>query len=140
MVEQGAAGQGSRGETAAHQPVTGRHHGGSGERGLPDGLGVVGQGGAADRSDRTADPGCRRGGADSASGPVPFGWGPGAWDRREAAAAGHSRRDEVQATVVRVTGELAGLAERACADADRLLANARRALRRAERKASQLKG
>ena len=41
-------------------------------------------------------------------------------------------RDEAQATVRRVTGELAGLAERAAADAERLLANARRALRRAQ--------
>jgi IS5 family transposase len=53
---------------------------------------------------------------------------------------GAQSRDEAQATVVRIIGELAGLAERACADADRLLANARRALRRAERKALQLKG
>jgi IS5 family transposase len=40
--------------------------------------------------------------------------------------------------VARVTGELAGLAERAAADARRLLANARRALRRAEAKAAAL--
>ncbi len=53
---------------------------------------------------------------------------------------GARSRDEAHATVVRITGELAGLAERACADADRLLANARRALRRAERKALQRKG
>ena len=53
---------------------------------------------------------------------------------------GAQGRDEAHATVVRITGELAGLAERACADADRLLANARRALRRAERKALQRKG
>ena len=53
---------------------------------------------------------------------------------------GAQSREEAHATVVRITGELAGLAERACADADRLLANARRALRRAERKALQRKG
>ena len=41
-------------------------------------------------------------------------------------------RDEAQATVRRVTGELADLAERAAADAEKLLANARRALRRAD--------
>ena len=40
-------------------------------------------------------------------------------------------RDEAQATVRRITGELAELAERAAADAEKLLANARRALRRA---------
>jgi IS5 family transposase len=38
-------------------------------------------------------------------------------------------------TVQRITGELAGLAERAAADAQRLLTNARRALHRAQRKA-----
>ena len=41
-------------------------------------------------------------------------------------------RDEKQAAVARVTGELAGLAERAAREARRLLANARRALRRAD--------
>ena len=51
---------------------------------------------------------------------------------------GAQRREESQATVLRVTGELAGLAERAAAEAQRLLANARRALRRAEAKAAAL--
>ena len=41
-------------------------------------------------------------------------------------------------TVQRITGELAGLAERAAADAQRLLANARRALRRAQLQAEHL--
>jgi len=45
-------------------------------------------------------------------------------------------RDGKLAAVQRVTGELAGLAERAAADARRLLANARRALRRAEVRAA----
>ncbi len=43
-------------------------------------------------------------------------------------AAGHN---EAQAAVWRITGELVGLAERAAAEAEHLLANARRALRRA---------
>jgi len=47
-------------------------------------------------------------------------------------------KEEAQQTVQRITGELAGLAERAAADAQRLLANARRALRRAQAKAEQL--
>ena len=47
-------------------------------------------------------------------------------------------RDEAQRTVARITGELAGLAERAAADAERLLVNARRALRRAQRTAADL--
>src|SRR5215207_7940781 len=47
-------------------------------------------------------------------------------------------RDEAQAVVKRITGELAGLAERAAADAEALLGNARRALRRAQTKAAKL--
>ena len=47
-------------------------------------------------------------------------------------------RDEAQRTVQRITGELAGLAERAAADAQRLVANARRALRRAHTEAEEL--
>jgi len=51
---------------------------------------------------------------------------------------GAQRRAEAQATVARVTGELAALAGRAAAGSRRLLANARRALRRAEAKAASL--
>ena len=47
-------------------------------------------------------------------------------------------RDEAQATVRRITGELAGLAEQAARDAERLLANAHRALRRAQLRAERL--
>src|SRR4051812_14402512 len=48
---------------------------------------------------------------------------------------GAAGRDEAQATVRRITAELAELAERAAADAERLLTNARRALRAARRHA-----
>ena len=47
-------------------------------------------------------------------------------------------RDEAQAMVRPITGELAGLAERAAVDAEQLLGNARRALRRAQAKAAEL--
>jgi IS5 family transposase len=47
-------------------------------------------------------------------------------------------RDQVQATVRRITGQLAGLAEQAARDAQRLLVNARRALARAAAKAADL--
>src|SRR5688572_16822481 len=47
-------------------------------------------------------------------------------------------RDEAQAAVRRITGELAGLAERSAAEAEKLLVNARRALRRATAKAAEL--
>jgi transposase, IS5 family len=43
---------------------------------------------------------------------------------------GAAARDEAQATVLRVTGELAGLAQQASADAAAVLTNARQALRR----------
>jgi IS5 family transposase len=46
-------------------------------------------------------------------------------------------RDQAQAVVKRITGELAGLAERAAADAEQLLLNARRDLRRAQVKGTK---
>ena len=55
---------------------------------------------------------------------------------RTRAAAG---RDEAQATVRRVTGELAELAATAAEDAERLLVNAKRALRRAKAIAERLR-
>jgi transposase, IS5 family len=48
-------------------------------------------------------------------------------------------KDEAQAAVRRVSGELAGLAEKAARDAEALLANAKVALRRARAKARQCK-
>jgi transposase, IS5 family len=48
-------------------------------------------------------------------------------------------RDEAQVAVRRVTGELAELAETAAAEARRLLANAKRALRRARAKAARVR-
>jgi IS5 family transposase len=50
-----------------------------------------------------------------------------------------SGRDEAQAVVVRVTGELAELAATAADEAQRLLVNAKRALRRAQAKANALR-
>jgi IS5 family transposase len=47
-------------------------------------------------------------------------------------------REESQAVVQRITGELADLAELAAADAEKMLVNARRALRRAQDKARAL--
>src|SRR4051812_30854140 len=49
---------------------------------------------------------------------------------------GAAGREEAQATVQRITGELAERAERAAADAERLLGNARRTLRLARRQAT----
>src|SRR4051794_21427289 len=51
---------------------------------------------------------------------------------------GAQARDEAQAAVRRITGELTGLAGRAAAEAETLLVNARRALRRANATAAQL--
>ena len=47
-------------------------------------------------------------------------------------------RDETTAAVLKTTGELAGLAETVARDAERLLVNARRAIRRAQVKAAAL--
>ena len=47
-------------------------------------------------------------------------------------------KDEAQAAVRRVTGELAGLAETVAKDAERVLVNAKRALRQARAKAKEL--
>jgi transposase, IS5 family len=47
-------------------------------------------------------------------------------------------KDEAQAAVLRATGELAELADRAVKDAERLLANAKQSLRRATSKAARL--
>jgi len=66
----GAAGQGGRSETVAHQPSAGRHDGGAGKRDLSHRFGVAGQGGAADRGDLSADPGRRRRGAHPGPRPV----------------------------------------------------------------------
>ena len=55
---------------------------------------------------------------------------------RTRAAAG---KDEAQAAVQRVTGELAGLAEKAAHDAEQVLANAKVALRRAHARSQQLR-
>jgi len=49
-------------------------------------------------------------------------------------------RDEAQAVVQRVTGELADLAARAAGDAEKVLVNARRAVRRGEGRAKALAG
>ena len=62
-----------------------------------------------------------------------------ACDRREAATRSAQGREEAQAAVRRVTGELAELAETAADEAERLLVNAHRALRRARAKADELR-
>ena len=113
-LQRGAAGQGRRGEAAAHHPAARGHHGRARRRGLPDRLGAAGQGGAPDRRGRAADPGRRwrdphpvRDRSRSAGRRARA-------DRGEAAAARSAAgRDEAQAVVRRITGELAGLAEAA---------------------------
>ncbi len=55
---------------------------------------------------------------------------------RSRAAVG---RDEATAAVLKSTGELAGLAEKAARDAQRLLVNAKRAVRRAQAKAAEMR-
>ena len=59
--------------------------------------------------------------------------------RRNCGPAPQLGRDQVNAAVQRITGELADLAQTAARDAQRLLVNARRALRRATAKAAELR-
>ena len=113
-AERGAAGQGRRGEAAAHRAGARGHHGDPRERGLPDRLGAAGQGG------RQAGA-ARRGGCRPRAGPP----GRVMTDRRRAAAR-RVRADRQQAAqprqavageessqvIRRVTGELADLARR----------------------------
>jgi transposase, IS5 family len=109
-------------KTAAHQPGSRRHHRGAGERGLSHRLRVAGQGGAL--------PGPRqipRGGQAR-----PRGRG----KLRSRAALG---RDEATAAVLKSTGEPARLAETALRVAQRLLTNAKRAIRRAAARAAALR-
>ena len=137
-AERGPAGQGGRGEAAAHCAAARGHHGGARERVLSDGFGAAGQGDPADRRDRAADPGRRGRGADSGAGPQPGSGQAGARHRGEAEFPGSAGPGGEAGRRGRATGELADLAERAAAEAWRLLANARRALRRAAAKAAAL--
>ena len=104
-------------EAAAHLPAARGHHGRPGQCVLPDGLGAAGQGGPADRRDWPPDPGRRRRNPDRVRDRS------GAAGKRAHAiaaklrCAGAQGREENQAAVARVTGELADLAGRAARDA-----------------------
>jgi IS5 family transposase len=82
------------------------------------------------RADTTVVPGHRRRTAHPATGPVPLGWRASTRDHLEVALRTTAGRDEAQAVVRRVTGQLADLADIMVTDAQRLLGNARRALSR----------
>jgi transposase, IS5 family len=56
---------------------------------------------------------------------------------RQTASKLKLRNDDAKATVLRITGELAGLAETTATDAERIVVNARRGLRRAGDEASK---
>ena len=135
-AERGAAGQSGRGEAAAHRQGARRHHGGGGRRGLSDRFGSVGQG---DRHD-----GAHVGRIKAAGGATRT----RSRDRRRSAGRrarsiaaklrlrGAEQRDEAQAAVRRITGELAGIAEAAMREARRGDAQ-RHAGRCAPRRATQ---
>ena len=116
--------------------AAGRHHGGAQQRVLPDRLGAAGQGDPADRGDRkriqAAGGATRTRVRDRSRAAGKRAHAIGAKLRMRSAAG----RDEALAAVRRVTGELADLAETAAKDAERLLVNAKRALRRARAKAA----
>ena len=139
-AQRGPAGQGGAGEAAAHRPDPGGHHGGGGQGGLSDRFGSAGQGDAPDRA-RPAS-----GSKPRAAQPAPgCGIAPRAAGQRAHSIAAKLRtcsaagRDEAQATVRRVTGELAEMAATAADEAERLLVNAKRALRRARAEADELR-
>ena len=80
----------------------------------------------------------RRWGAHETAGSLPRRGEAGARDRHQAAIRGQLGRDQVKDGVARITGELADLAQATVRDAQRLLVNARRALRQARLKAAKL--
>jgi transposase, IS5 family len=128
----------AQGEAAAHHAAARGHHRGPRGRGLPDRLRAAGQGGAMHRRGWPADPGRGRSHPHSAAGSRPFRRSRAREIGSKLRLRGAQARDEAQATVRRVTGELAGLAEKAAGEAEKLLINARRALRRARAKAAEL--
>ena len=70
-VERGLAGEGGRGEGAAHVEDQGRHHRRPRERGVSDRFRSAGQGDQPDRADGTSDPRCWWRGPHQAAGSVP---------------------------------------------------------------------
>ena len=86
-LERGAAGQGGRGQAAAHRQGPRRHHRGGGRGGLSDRFGSVGQGDRHDGPHRGADQSRRRRDPHPGAGPAPLGGAAGPLDRRQAAAA-----------------------------------------------------
>jgi IS5 family transposase len=137
-LQRGSAGQGRAGKAATHHPVARRHHGGPGRRGLPDRLGLL-----AKAVRRIAAGGRRVQAAGGATRTRLRDRSRSAGKRAHGIAAklrlrSAQGKQEAQATVRRITGELACLAERAVADANALLAGARRALCRAQAKAETL--
>ena len=131
-------GQGGGSEVVAHQLDPRGHHGGAGERVVSDGFGSAGQGDSPDRRDRQADPGSGRGDPYHAAGSVPRGRAAGPRDRGETAdsSGGRPRRGAShRAAGHRGVGRVAATA----AEAQRLLVNAKRALRRARAEAERLR-
>jgi transposase, IS5 family len=126
-LQRGVAGQGHRGEAAAHHPAARGHHGGAGGRGLPDRSGLLAKAvrriAAAGRRVRAAGGATRTRLRDRSRSAGRRAREIGAKLRLRAAQT----RDEAQTAVRRITGELAGLAERSAAEAEKLLVNARRA-------------
>ena len=135
-TERGAVGQGGRGEAVAHQPGPGGHDGGAGQRVLPDRLGSAGQGDRSDRGHAAADPGRRWGDAHQGAGPVPSRWEAGAFDRRQAADPQRGwRRTRRRPRSDGSPASWPTWPQTVAKDADRVLANAKQALRRARAKA-----
>ena len=136
-TQRGAFGQGRRVQVVAHQPDPGRYHGGAGECCLSDRFG-------AKAIRRIAATGKRIQAAGGAVRTTLRDRSRAAGKRAHAIAAklrtrSAAGRDEAQTTVRRVTGQLAELAATTADKAERLLANAQQALRRAKAKADKLR-
>jgi hypothetical protein len=130
-AERGAAGEGGLAEAAAHRAGAGRYNGHRRERGLPTDAGLLAK--AVGKLVRTAR---RVQAAGGATGTAMTGRRRAAARRmRQIASTLHTRgklsREEATQAIRRVTGELAGLAQKAAAQAAAVLRNGRRAVPKA---------
>ena len=118
-TRRGAAGQGGGGQAAAHRQGPCRYHRGGGRGGLSDRFGSAGQGDRHDGLHRGADQRRRRRSAGRRARSI----------AAKLRLRGEQNRDQAQAAVRRITGELAGIAEAAMREAAAVIRNASRALR-----------
>ncbi len=103
-----------------------RHHGGSRQRCLPDGLGPDGQGRGQDGQEHREAQGCGTGLEDQVAGPDSHDAGPGPVHWCQLSRRSGEAKDEVMA----INADMVRIARVAVAEARHVAANARRALKR----------